>query len=174
MKYYAIQVKTGGEEKFIERFRAARPALSFPLSFPKRILIEHRAGSDPVRRSAGVFPGYIFACISREFNFEECRDALRKTSDFYRLLPSTQAPQPLSGKDLEIILHFLHAPDAVAGLSKVYFNESDRIVVLEGPLSGLEGSIVKVDRRKGRAKVRLDLYGALFSVDLAFETIEGR
>jgi transcriptional antiterminator NusG len=53
----------------------------------------------------------------------------------------------------------------------VYFNDNSRIVVIEGPLMGLEGRIVKVDRRKGRAKVSLDLYNDSFTIDLAFEVI---
>jgi transcriptional antiterminator NusG len=36
---------------------------------------------------------------------------------------------------------------------------------------GLEGRIVKVDRRKGRAKIMLDLYNDSFSIDLGFEVI---
>ena len=60
----------------------------------------------------------------------------------------------------------------VAGKSRVYFNENSRIVVVDGPLLGLEGKIIKVDKRKGRAKIKLDLYDDSFSIDLAFETIE--
>jgi transcriptional antiterminator NusG len=45
-------------------------------------------------------------------------------------------------------------------------------VVLYGPLAGLEGRIVRVDRRKKRAKISLDLYDDSFFVDLAFEVIE--
>jgi transcriptional antiterminator NusG len=36
---------------------------------------------------------------------------------------------------------------------------------------GLEGKIVKVDKRKGRAKIKLDLYNDSFAIDLAFEVI---
>jgi transcriptional antiterminator NusG len=53
----------------------------------------------------------------------------------------------------------------------VYFDRNSRIVVLEGPLMGLEGKIIKVDKRKGRAKIKLDLYDNSFSCDLAFEVI---
>ncbi|MFW5689149.1 MAG: KOW motif-containing protein, partial [Spirochaetota bacterium] len=45
------------------------------------------------------------------------------------------------------------------------------IEVKEGPLAGLEGRIVKVDRRKQRAKVRLDLYQESFLVDFGFELL---
>lgn len=59
----------------------------------------------------------------------------------------------------------------MAEKSKVYFNEEDRIVVSEGPLKGLEGRIIKVDKRKGRAKIKLDFYDNSFAIDLAFEII---
>jgi transcriptional antiterminator NusG len=59
----------------------------------------------------------------------------------------------------------------MAGKSKVYFDANSRIVVTEGPLMGLEGKIIKVDKRKGRAKIKLDLYNDSFSIDLAFELL---
>ena len=38
--------------------------------------------------------------------------------------------------------------DQKIGVSMVHFDENERIVVDEEPLKGLEGSIIKVDRRK--------------------------
>ncbi|MDR2619211.1 MAG: antitermination protein NusG, partial [Treponema sp.] len=32
--------------------------------------------------------------------------------------------------------------------------------------------IIKVDKRKGRAKIKLDLYDDSFTIDLAFEVLE--
>jgi transcriptional antiterminator NusG len=72
------------------------------------------------------------------------------------------------------VLHFIKktGPLALAGISKVYFDEDARIVVVDGPLAGLEGKIVKVDKRKGRAKIKLDLYDDSFTIDLGFELLE--
>jgi transcriptional antiterminator NusG len=39
-------------------------------------------------------------------------------------------------------------------------------------MAGLEGNIIKVDKRKGRAKIKLDLYDDSFSIDLGFELIQ--
>ena len=44
--------------------------------------------------------------------------------------------------------------------------------MLAGPLKGLEGYIQKVDRRKGRARVKLDLYQESFHIDFGFEFME--
>ncbi len=57
------------------------------------------------------------------------------------------------------------------GASMVNFDENERIVVDEGPLKGLEGSIITVDRRKQRAKVQLDFHGSTYTLDLSFEDI---
>jgi transcriptional antiterminator NusG len=72
---------------------------------------------------------------------------------------------------LELVLHFIKNVGPLAGKSRVSFDENSRIAVISGPLSGLEGRIVKVDKRKGRAKIKLDLYGDSFCIDLAFEVM---
>jgi transcriptional antiterminator NusG len=73
---------------------------------------------------------------------------------------------------METALRFTKIFGPVAGISKVYFDQNSRIVVVEGPLAGLEGNIIKVDKRKRRAKVKLDVYDDSFAIDLAFETLE--
>jgi transcriptional antiterminator NusG len=88
-----------------------------------------------------------------------------------RFLRESPHPTPLSDRDLSLIRHFISFGEC-ADTSKVTFDEHDRIVVLEGPLKGLEGRIEKVDRRKRRARVRLDLYDASFPIDLGFEIVE--
>lgn len=172
MEYYALHVKTRAEERYIALFNAAHSKLKITLSFPKRVILERRVGKEPLRREKPVFPGYVFAAISEKQTLSNCLNALRKTPYFFRFLPSNIDVMPLSGRNLEIALHFTHADGAVAGISRVHFNEKDRIVVDEGPLAGLEGNIIKVDKRKGRAKIKLDFYGESFTLDLSFEVIK--
>jgi len=169
MNYYAIQVKTRAENKFIKLFKAMNPEITFPIYFPQRRLDIRRGGQTRPSTSA-VFPGYIFIeadneeILARQWEF-------RRTEGFYRFLRSNQEITPLADRDLELVLHFIKNAGPVAGRSKVYFNENSRIVVVEGPLMGLEGRIIKVDKRKGRAKIMLDLYNDSFSIDLGFEVI---
>jgi transcriptional antiterminator NusG len=168
MEYYALQVRTRGEEKYIRLFKATNPEASVRLVFPLRRLSIRRLGktSDEL---APVFPGYLFAEVSDPLNPRQ-QWSLRRTDGFFRFLRSNQDVRPLSGDDLRTVMHFIGC-GPVAEKSKVFFNDEDRIVVAEGPLKGLEGSIVKVDKRKGRAKVKLDLYDDSFTIDLAFEVI---
>jgi transcriptional antiterminator NusG len=170
MHYYAIQVKTRSEEKYIRLFRALHPDITLPLHFPRRRIDIRRKGV--VRPSvSAIFPGYIFIELEEGDDILRYHWSFRRTDGFFRFLRSNQNICPLAGRDRELVLHFIKGAGPVAGKSRAYLNENARIVVTEGPLMGLEGKIVKVDKRKGRAKITLDLYDDTFSIDLAVEII---
>jgi len=168
MNYYALQVKTRGEDEYIRLFRAQYPDITLPLYFPQRCCDIRRGGRITPSRLP-VFPGYIFLELDEHETIRRYQWAFRRTEGFYRFLRSNQDIVPLQNRDLELVLHFIRTP--IAGKSKVYFNENSRIVVIAGPLVGLEGRIVKVDKRKERAKIKLDLYDDSFCIDLAFEIL---
>jgi transcriptional antiterminator NusG len=96
---------------------------------------------------------------------------LKALPGFIRFLPSNTNIAPLETRDQQLLLHFL-AFGEIVEKSRVYFDENRRIRVLAGPLKGLEGMIVRVDKRKGRAKVRLEMYNNSFEVDFGFEALE--
>jgi transcriptional antiterminator NusG len=173
MKYYAVQVKTRGEEKFIKLFTALHPGCAVKIYFPKRSLTVRRRGV-MVQTTPAVFPGYIFLEVEDEDSIFRYHWLFRRTDGFFRFLKSNQNIRPLENRDLETVLHFIKktGPLALAGISRVYFDENSRIVVVDGPMAGLEGNIIKVDKRKGRAKIKLDLYDDSFTIDLGFEMME--
>ena len=170
MNYYAIQVKTRGEEKYIRLLNSLHPEVGLPMYFPQRRINIRRGGMMKPLTSA-VFPGYIFI-EAENVDIIAHQWAFRRTDGFYRFLRSNQNISPLMERDLELALHFIKRAGPVAGVSRVYFNENSRIVVMDGPLVGLEGRIIKVDKRKKRAKVKLNLYDDAFAIDLAFEVME--
>jgi transcriptional antiterminator NusG len=171
MNYYALQVKTRWEEKYIKLFRALHPDITTPLYFPQRKINIRRQGA-VIHSKAAIFPGYLFIELDGEDDILKYQWAFRKTEGFFRFLRSNQNICPLNDKDLALVLHFVKKVGPIAGISKVYFDENSRIVVKDGPLMGLEGKIIKVDKRKGRAKIKLDIYDDSFTIDLAFEVIE--
>jgi transcriptional antiterminator NusG len=173
MYYYALQVKTRSEEEYMKRAAFSLNALAREsgagyvpcMYFPKRKMTLRKEGKN-VTVIEPVFPGYVF--LETEDFTTEMYWALRTTPGFFRLLPENQKPAPLAGRDLATLKHFL-AYGPVADRSLVTFDANNRIHVIQGPLKGLEGKIVKVDKRKGRAKVELDMYGESFLVDLSFK-----
>jgi transcriptional antiterminator NusG len=166
MLYFALQVRTGKEAQFISISRRRNPAAS--LLWPRRRL-RIRKGGEWKDSLAPLFPGYLFV---RANEFDDIPWLqLRSLPDFVRFLPSNDRIVPLDEHDQATLTHFLSFGEVV-DKSVVTFDENRRIRVVSGPLQGLEGCIVKVDRRKGRAKVRLDIYADAFEIDFGFEILE--
>jgi transcription termination/antitermination protein NusG len=168
MRYYTIHVLTGSEGDFARRLL---PILGKDrLIIPKKLMPIRRRGVTR-KELQPIFPGYIFLQSEDILGESAAYWAIRRTEGFIRFLRESASPTPLSERDLGLIRHFISFGE-FADTSKVTFDENDRIVVLEGPLKGLEGHIVKVNRRKGRAKILLDIYDSPYPIDLGFEVVE--
>jgi len=167
MPFFVLQVRTGGEEKFRRQAEKALAPGQGELLWPRRSLRVRRAG---VWREtvAPIFPGYLFLRASSLGSgiFRQ----LKRLPGFTRFLRDNSNVEPLGERDLAILQHFLSFGEVVRP-SRVRFDVERRIQVIDGPLKALEGRIVRVDRRKGRARVRLELYENSFLIDFGFEDI---
>ncbi len=168
-RYYALQVAARAEARFIriaavvvERFPGVR------LFWPRRSLRIRRAGKWREMLQP-IFPGYLF--LEADSLDTGLHHGLRGVPGFLRFLPSNRNVQPVSDRDARPLVGLLRHGEIVRK-SIAVFDENNRIRILEGPLKGLEGLIVKVDRRKGRAKVKLDLYDETRLVDFGFTSLE--
>jgi transcriptional antiterminator NusG len=170
IRYYTIQVKTGFEKKFMRFYGVLYPEKPLGLHFLQKELPRRRRGVVRKKTSA-LLPGYIFIELSDDHEVGEYYWELRRTPGFFRFLVSNRDIRPLEGSELDIIRYLLETTGPVAGISTVEFDENSRIMVLDGPMKGFEGRIIKVDKRKGRARVRLDLYSESHWIDLAFEVM---
>jgi transcriptional antiterminator NusG len=168
MKYYVVQVETGNEHKFVRIASQRVSEDTRRVVWPRRRLNIRRGGRTR-EELASIFPGYVFI-ESEELSAQDYW-AIRRVPGFFRFLKSNHNVQPLTEQDQRLLVHFLSFGEVV-DKSKVVFGENQRIEVLEGPLKGLEGRIVKVDKRKGRAKVKLDMYDESFLVDFGFESMQ--
>jgi transcriptional antiterminator NusG len=118
---------------------------------------------------APIFPGYLF--VEAQEISPELLLKVKRIPGFFRFLQSNENIEPLSEGDKKLLSYFLSFGQVV-DKSVVYFDTGKRIRVVSGPLKELEGKIVKVDRRKGRAKVKLDMFENAFLIDFGFEALE--
>lgn len=168
-RYFALQVSARREARFL---RAAQQALErfagVRLFWPRRSLKVRRGGRwlDVLQP---VFPGYLF--LEAEAVAGELYRQLRGVSGFLRFLPSNSDTQPIAERDARPLAQLLRYGEVIRK-SLAVFDDNNRIRIVEGPLKGLEGLIVKIDRRKGRAKVKLDLYDESRLVDFGFTSLE--
>lgn len=164
---------TGEERRFLHLARERLQLAGYDertchLWWPRRTLYIRRRGRR-IRTVQPLFPGYCF--VDTEELGSDVFRVLRGVTGLVRFLPANDNIKPLEGEDRDLMRHLLSFGEVLRE-SKVTFDVNNRIVVKEGPLTGLEGRIVKVDRRKGRAKVRLDVYDDAFLIDFAFQTME--
>ena len=168
MPFYALQVWTGNEARFLALAQRTISGTEARLLWPRRSLRIRKAGvwRDSV---SPIFPSYVF--LQAAGVDPDLYAAVRRTPGFVRFLPSNEGLAPLEQKDQTLLSHFLSFGEVVEK-SAAYFDENRRIRVISGPLKNLEGMIVKVDRRKGRARVRLEMYEDSFEVDFGFEALD--
>jgi transcriptional antiterminator NusG len=167
MPFFVLQVRTGSEEKYRRQAEKCVPPGEGELLWPRRSLRVRREGAWR-EQVAPIFPGYLFLRAER-LSCEVFRE-LKGLPGFTRFLRDNTDVEPLGERDQEILQHFLSFGEVVHR-SRARFDAERRIQVIDGPLKALEGRIVRVDRRKGRARVRLELYENSFLIDFGFDDI---
>jgi len=169
MSCFVIQVTTARE---LECRTWLMKTGEFPeksLLFPRRKLRLRKQGQW-FEKNEPLFPGYLFFITEEEIDPEQIL-AVRKTPGAFSFLKMDGQPVPLSEDEERQMRQFMQSGE-IAGFSKILFKENHKIAILKGPLKGLEGQVVKVDRRKNRIKVRLSLYKESFLVDFGFDSVE--
>ena len=168
MSFFAIQVTSGREDAYIKFFSKQRPDQTL-YNIKKKI--RSRKKGKPTIVTTSLFPGYLFFKFPEDSLSGELLTSIRKTKYFIRVLPATDNIKPLGERDTSIIKQLVSFGGEI-GSSVVSFDENNKIKVIQGPMMGMEGRIIKVDRRKKRAKVRLEMNDSPISFDLSFEVLE--
>jgi transcriptional antiterminator NusG len=168
MNFFAMQIMTGMEDAYVELLSKTNPDIEL---FVIKKTIRSRKKGKVVTLINRVFPGYVFFQHPDEELPAILIRTLKRTRNFVRILPDTRAIKPLNARDSDLLHHLVSFGQSI-GTSLVTFDENNRIKILKGPLMGLEGMIVKVDKRKRRAKIRLDMNDSPIMFDLGFEVLK--
>lgn len=162
--WYALFVKTGQEDKVKKRL-LYRFGDELKILVPKRKLRERRFGKwhFAVRP---LFPGYVL------LNGNITSQNIHKfwnVPGLLKLLRTGSEPSKIERHEMEVISRLIINGEVI-GISSV-FVENKKVRVIDGPLVSMEGYIVSMDHRKGRAKVKLTFLGELRTVDLGISLI---
>lgn len=166
MNYFALHIKTGSEAILQKQISEKLPDDITALCPMRELLIRKRGKTK--KEMKPLFPGYIF--IHGEEISASTLTILKSINGFFQVLPSNKKIKPVPEQDMQII-NSLFRKNFTAHISKARFDENDRIQIIDGPLKGKEGLIVKIDKRKGRAKIIINAFDKEHFVDLGFELI---
>ncbi len=166
MEYYCVMVKSGEEESFKEEaekiFLPQFPLSQF-FSFQRKLKTNQGKYFD-----VPLFPGYIFLGV--EELTKEFFSLLKKISGFCRILYDNNNPVKITGNALEELMVFIHNGQ-YWDISKVEFLPGKKIKAISGPLVGLEGKIIAVNKKKKRITVQSSLIEDSKKFDLLYEDV---
>lgn len=155
MKYYVLQVVTGTEQLIKEMLS------QLEIINPQRKMIIRRKGKE-ITEVKTLFPGYLFLKTD-DLDIQLLKD----TKHIIKILNDYTTPVPLSREDIDTLLPILK-PGIKPEISNIKYDEDERIVVINGPLKDFEGKIIKVDKRKKRATVQIEMYNKFHKINFSF------
>ena len=158
-KWYVLQVMTGDE---IAIRNVIENKIGVTAWVPRRTVYERHQGKIRTVIKT-LIPSYVFVQIFLE---PKVYYQIRSIVGVIRFL-GFGGPEPVPEHEMNYMLRLCDGE--IAGLSTLSIGDGVR--VMGGPLRGLEGQIVKIDRRKLRAKVRLTLLGRPHEVDMGIEVL---
>lgn len=170
MSWYVIFVETGYEDQFCrytDKMKHQRYAgIQYNLLVPKRKIFERKQG---IRQEVikTMFPGYVLLETESIFDFYS---QAKGSPHIIRFLRENSLFQEVRKEEIQQILMMVDSRGLIE-ISKA-FVENDRVKIAEGPLLGMEGIIERIDRRKGRAKVRFYLNEKSLLIDLGIQILE--
>ena len=164
--WYVLFVNTNQEEK-VKRILEKEIGDEYKFITPTRELRERKNGKwYKIKRK--LFPGYVLikGIMNIEFYYK-----LKKVPEIIKLLRNEDEILTVDEKELRVLKILIDNNENNIGISKLY-KENDEIRIIAGPLLGLEGQIIKIDSRKGRAKVNLSFMNEERIVELGIELVD--
>ena len=165
-EWYVLFVSTNQEEK-VKKILEEQIGNEYKFIVPTRELKERKDGKwKAIKRK--LFPGYVL--IKGIMNIDVYYK-LKKVPGIIKLLASESDILTVDEKELRVLKILLDNDGNNIGISLLY-KENDGVRIISGPLVGLEGQIMKVDYRKGRAKVSLRFMNEERIVELGIEVVD--
>ena len=114
-----------------------------------------------------LFPGYLFV-------YENLHPRLGleilKTPGVVRFLGNESGPLPVPESQIESVKKILNGKAAVSPFP--YLKEGQRVRVVDGPLRGCEGFLIKIKEEKEKLVISIDLLQRSVSVEVDSSSIE--
>lgn len=161
--WYAVQTFTGKEEKV--RNYLINNIGNYETLLPKRKLEIRRQGKYYLEEKS-VYPGYFFVNgIDGKMLTQ-----LTEINGFVRVLWENNKPIPIPEDEMQFVFNITKDGETIKFSYGV--KDGERVRIVSGPLMHFEGMIKKVDRRKKRATIELELLNRTMLVDVGLEIVD--
>ena len=160
--WYCIHTRSRHEEAVYQRLSDKK----FQAFLPKLEVWSKRKDRRKKIQKA-LFPGYLF--VQETLNPRLGLEIL-KTPGVVKILGNEEGPVPVPDAQIESVKKILNGNAAVSPFP--YLKEGQRVRVVDGPLKGCEGFLIKIKEEKEKLVISLDLLRRSVSVEIESASIE--
>lgn len=171
-KWYVIHTLSGCESKVKVNLEGKIDELSLrdaipEVHIPTEEVVEVKSGEKKVT-TRNLFPGYVFIHMELDEKSWHLVKAVPGVSGF---VSSGKKPVPLEDAEVENIRKAVQEK-AVKPTPKVVLEKGERIRVIEGPFTNLNGTVEETNPEKGKVKVMVSIFGRSTPVELEYWQVE--
>lgn len=165
--WYAVQVRTGKEQETVDLCRKIIEGNILTESFVPRYERMKRYQGTWHKEQLPMFSGYIFLETGR---VEELFYRLKAVPELTKILGDGREFIPIKDEE-KTVLQQMGNEEHVTEMSVGYI-VGERVVILSGPVKGIEGKIKKIDRHKRMAVLEVRMFGRWVDVKVGVEIVE--
>lgn len=165
--WYAVQVRTGKEQETVDLCRKIVDSGILTESFIPKYERMKRYQGEWHKERIPMFPGYIFLVTGR---VEELFYRLKEVPELTKILGDGREFIPIKDEERGL-LQQMGNEEYVTEMSVGYI-VGERVVILLGPMKGMEGKIKKIDRHKRMAVLEVGMFGQWVDVKVGVEIVE--
>lgn len=164
--WHALFVRTGDEDNVKERLLYRLGDKDLRILVPKRKMRERKDGIWETKIRT-LFPGYIL--LNGHVGLEEYY-AFKGVPGLIKVLRDKSGLLQIEHNEISVISRLICNDETIEPSD--IFIENGRVIVIDGPLLGMEGFIQSIDKRKSRVKVRLNFIGEARLVELSVNMLQ--
>lgn len=165
-EWYVIHVRTGKEEAVRSWLLKNGSFSEREVLVPKTLKYEWRKGKRTLAQTI-LFKGYVLVQIDLRDEGYEDYYLIKKNPYVYRLLDNGEDIQSVNGREIEILFKLMDNRSTI-GLTKAYC-AGGKINFTEGPLYGMEYLVKKVNKRKERAYIGINISDRLSMIAVGLD-----
>lgn len=161
-EWYALYVQVNHEKEVVKRLEQKEVCCFLPLmeSWSKRLDRRKKV-------HLPLFPGYVFVNVHLD---SYVNLNIVKTAGALNLLRNSEGPLSIPSYQIENLQTIINSTQPLK--THTYLKEGEWIRVVRGPLAGCIGILSRLDLKRGRLVVSVDIIKKSVSVELDVEDVE--
>lgn len=164
--WYVVQVRTGTEERVKKQCLKLIDRKILEQCFVPYYEEKRKYQGEWHIEKRNLFPGYVFMVSER---LTDLYKNLHKVIGMTKLLGTGEEVVPLTEEEVNL-LKKMGAGKKPVELSMGII-ENGTVMIIDGPLAGMEGCIRKIDRHKRKAWLEIDMFGRTIGMEAGLEII---